>query len=220
MSQRFKKNLVLLILFIFPVLTYLFFSSGVNNFARLPVIQETISEIDFASDVQVQLKDKITVLGYWGKLSHETQVQALNLMEIIYSRFNGFHDFQFVILVETPAISKIENLKQKLAKGGNTDFTNWHFILSTPSKIQEHFQSLNTPFSLDSLGGSPQTFIVDKDLNLRGRDDRSKSGELHFGYDARSIVDLSNNMVDDVKVILAEYRLALKENNPKNSDQK
>ena len=31
-----------------------------------------------------------------------------------------------------------------------------------------------------------------------------------YGYDAGSVADLSNVMEDDVKVILAEYRLALK----------
>lgn len=34
-----------------------------------------------------------------------------------------------------------------------------------------------------------------------------------LGYDARSVADINNNMVDDVKVILAEYRLALKKYN-------
>ena len=35
----------------------------------------------------------------------------------------------------------------------------------------------------------------------------------NIGYDARSVADIHNNMVDDVKVILAEYRLALKKYN-------
>ena len=51
-------------------------------------------------------------------------------------------------------------------------------------------------------------FIIDKDGALRGRDDNE-----NVGYDARSVADVHNNMVDDVKVILAEYRLALKKYN-------
>ena len=34
-----------------------------------------------------------------------------------------------------------------------------------------------------------------------------------YGYDSRSVAELSDKMNDDVKVILAEYRLALKKNN-------
>ena len=47
-----------------------------------------------------------------------------------------------------------------------------------------------------------------KGVALRGRDDND-----NVGYDARSVADIHNNMVDDVKVILAEYRLALKKYN-------
>ena len=48
-----------------------------------------------------------------------------------------------------------------------------------------------------------------QDLNLRGnRDD-----DNFIGYNSKSIADINNNMVDDVKVILAEYRMALKKYN-------
>lgn len=59
-------------------------------------------------------------------------------------------------------------------------------------------------------------FIVDKKLNLRGRDDDEDHGKL-YGYDSRDVAELSNKMNDDVKVILAEYRLALKKNNPESN---
>jgi hypothetical protein len=49
---------------------------------------------------------------------------------------------------------------------------------------------------------------------LRGRDDDEDVGTL-FGYNASSVAELNNKMTDDVKVILAEYRLALKKNNTK-----
>ena len=53
-------------------------------------------------------------------------------------------------------------------------------------------------------------FIIDKKGFLRGRND---SDGIKFGYDMRSVAELNNYMVDDVKIILAEYRLALKKNN-------
>ncbi len=207
MGQKFKKNLVLFILFVFPVLTYLFFASGVNNFARLPIVKEKVSEIDF--NMESQLQDKITLLGYWGNLSQEMQVQAFNLKEIIYSRFNGFKDFQFVVFIDESAIEESEKLIQILDKSGKTDFGNWHFIPTSMQQINQHHQSLNSPYPLDDMGATPFVYIVDKKLNLRGRDDKKTAKRM--GYDARSIVELSDKMVDDVKVLLAEYRLALKE---------
>ena len=61
-------------------------------------------------------------------------------------------------------------------------------------------------------GGSQYIFILDKDRKLRGRDDDEDEGVL-YGYDSADIAELSNKMKDDVKIILAEYRLALKKNN-------
>ena len=33
-----------------------------------------------------------------------------------------------------------------------------------------------------------------------------------FGFNSQSVAEINNKMVDDVKIILAEYRLALKIN--------
>jgi hypothetical protein len=44
---------------------------------------------------------------------------------------------------------------------------------------------------------------------LRGRNDDEDQGTV-FGFDARSVAQINKKMIDDVKVILAEYRLALK----------
>jgi hypothetical protein len=46
---------------------------------------------------------------------------------------------------------------------------------------------------------------------LRGRDDDEDIGML-FGFNSQSVAEINNKMVDDVKIILAEYRLALKKN--------
>ena len=197
-------------LFVFPVLTYLFFASGVNNFARLPIVKENVSEIDFVFQSHVQLKNKITVLGYWGNLSEPMQIQAFNLKAIIYNRFDGFKDFQFVIFIDDSAIVESERLIQTLSNSGKADFSNWHFIPASRQQINQHHRSLDVPYPLDDKASTPYVFIIDKKLNLRGRGD-SKKAEKLLGYDAQSVVELSDKMVDDVKVLLAEYRLALKE---------
>ena len=59
---------------------------------------------------------------------------------------------------------------------------------------------------------TPFVFIVDKDRNLRGRDDDNDIGTL-YGYNSSSVAELTKKMTDDIKIILAEYRLALKKNN-------
>ena len=60
-----KKKIVLGVLFILPVVVYLFFASGVNNFGRLPVLSENVSNVS-TLDPNLQFKDKITILGFLG----------------------------------------------------------------------------------------------------------------------------------------------------------
>jgi len=75
--------------------------------------------------------------------------------------------------------------------------------------IEKHFISLKTTLELDAKHSTPYVFIIDRNGNLRGRDDDEDIGTL-FGYNAESVAEINNKMEDDVKVILAEYRLALK----------
>ena len=93
-----KKKIVLAVLFILPVVVYLFFASGVNNFGRLPILTENV--VDVAQmDSNVQLKDKITILGFLGNDVASKQGNAFNLNQKIYKRFGEFNDFQMVMLM-------------------------------------------------------------------------------------------------------------------------
>ena len=208
-----KKKIVLGILFIFPLLVYLFFASGVNNFAKLPVLNNEVKELDVKNQ-NIRLKDHITILGYWGGSLENKKAEALNLNEKIYKRFYQFEDFQFIFLVDSSRSGQVDELKKSLKQGAGTDLSRWNFISSNSEYIKAHFSSLKTPFILENDYSSPYVFIIDKDLRLRGRDNDKDSKNL-YGFDARSVAQINKKMIDDVKVILAEYRLALKIYNTK-----
>ena len=211
----FKKKIVLGVLFIFPLLVYLFFASGKNNFAKLPVLTADIIEIsELDSLTSIQFKEKITILGYWGGSLVDKQAEALNLNEKIYKRFYEFEDFQFVFLVSEKFSNEVDKLKNSLKEGVGTDLSKWNFINVSRNNIQTHFQSLKTPLKLSPEGSTPFVFIIDKNASLRGRNDDEDEGTL-YGFDARSVAQINKKMIDDVKVILAEYRLALKIYNTK-----
>ena len=214
-KNELNKKIVLGVLFIFPLLVYLFFASGKNNFAKLPILTEGVLEIrqlDTTSGIQFQ--DKITILGYWGGSLEEKQAEALNLNEKIYKRFYEFEDFQFVFLVNEEYSSEVDKLKNALREGVGTDLSKWNFVTVSRTNMQTHFNSLKIPLELNQSGSSPFVFIVDKESNLRGRNDDEDQGTL-YGFDARSVAQINKKMIDDVKVILAEYRLALKIYNAK-----
>ena len=202
-----KKYVVLTILFVLPLVAYLFFASGVNNFAKLPVLKENVFSISDYS--KVDFNQKISILFFLGSNIEDRQGDALNMNQKIYKRFYDFEDFQFVVICPLESEQLADDLKNKLEMGTNTDMRKWNFVFLDPNIIEEVFNSLNTNTNLDQYSGSPYVYIVDKNRSLRGRND---DDGIKFGYDSRSVADINNFMVDDVKVILAEYRLALKKN--------
>ena len=202
-----KKYIVLTILFVLPLVAYLFFASGVNNFAKLPVIKQNVDNI--SNYTKIGFDNKISVLIFLGNNINDRQGDALNLNQKIYKRFYQFNDFQFVVVCPLGSEQLAENLKNKLASGTNTDMINWNFIFLNPELIVKLFKSLKTDNNLDYNYGSPYVYIIDKKLSQRGRNDNNG---IKFGYDSRSVADINNFMLDDIKVILAEYRLALKKN--------
>ncbi len=215
MSQKTKKYFVLCILFIFPIVIYLFFASGKNNFALLPVLTENVNEIKnfkTLSGAKIQLEDKISILGFWGEDLSEKKGHALNLNQKIYKRFYQFNDFQFVMVLENGQQDQVNTLKEELQEGAGTDLVKWRFVFGTPDEIQDLFDSLRTNLNLSQGKSSPFVFIIDKEVNLRGRDDDEDVGTL-YGFNSQSVAEINNKMVDDVKVILAEYRRAWKKYN-------
>ena len=205
-----KKIFIVGVLFALPIVAYLFFSSGKNNFARLPVLTSEVQDISGFENLtgdKISLEGKITVLAFFGSDLQEIRGNTFNLDQEILNKYYEFEDFQFVILL--PEESREEAAQFAEEFSAITDSDKWKFAFASPEEIQEVFNSLGSPYRLDENSYSPYVFIIDKDAALRGRKDDEDHGKL-YGYDSRSVGELNNKMNDDVKVILAEYRLELK----------
>ncbi|HCQ14198.1 hypothetical protein [Flavobacterium sp.] len=211
-----KKNLVLIVLFILPIVAYLFFASGVNSFSKLPVITTNVSELGelkSSNDKSVKLASKITILGFSGTDVYEKRGGYFNLSQKIYNRYREFKDFQVVILVPIGAEKQVEVVLNKLKAVSN--MSNWHFVFATPQEIEAVYKSMKLQNPVDVSKGSNTVYIIDKELSLRGRKGKNNKNEEEYreGYNTSMVSELHNEMTDDVRIILAEYRLALKKNN-------
>lgn len=204
-----KKTFVLVILFILPIVAYLFFASGVNNFGKLPELTQNVGELNL-EDTSKKFRNNITVLGFLGSNVERKKGNAFNLNQKIYKRFKDFNDFQFLMLMPKGTEEAVEELKKELSLLADVD--KWNFVFADSQEIQKVFHNLKTDLTLDENLATPYVFIIDKDLNLRGRTQDEEEG-TKYGFNSNSVADLNNKMVDDVKIILAEYRLALKKNN-------
>ena len=202
-----KKTFVLVVLFVLPIVVYLFFASGVNNFGKLATLTEQVNELN---TTEIKFQDNITILGFLGNNLENKKGNAFNLNQKIYKRFHEFNDFQFVMVMPMGTEEKVSELKDELSN--LADVSKWKFVYADDNEIQDLFLSLKTDIQLDGDMGSKYVFIIDKDRNLRGRTNDEDEG-TKYGFDTNSVADLNNKMEDDVKIILAEYRLALKKNN-------
>jgi hypothetical protein len=205
-----KKNIVLFVLFVLPIVAYLFFASGVNSYTRLPIITPKIA--DFGNwkslkNEKVSLNGKITILGFAGTNILRNRGNFFNLNAKIYDRYHTFKDLQFVVICPLGTEQDVQRIVDALS--ATTDVSQWYFVFTSPDEIKTYYNQLKLVGKLDPDFGTPNVYIVDKERNLRGRKEKKGYKE---GYNTFHLADLSNEMLDDFKVILYEYRAALKKN--------
>lgn len=213
-----KNKVVLILLLIFPIVTYLIFASAKHNAMFLPVISENNKELpqnwESLNGDKVQLQDKITILGFLGSDIDKVKGNILNLNQKIYNKYFGFKDLQMVMVAPNGMQQNVKDLLEKM-KPLSDDLSGWKFVFAEPAEIEAYFKSFNLVSNLDESYGTPNVIILDKELQHRGRKGKNKAGieEYKESYNSISAADLHNDMSDDVKIILREYRLALKKNN-------
>lgn len=205
-----KKYIVLIVLFVLPLVAYLFFSSGINSFGKLPILKENLSVLKNFETDEITFDDKITILTFFGKDFNIKKVHAFNMKEKIYDRYHKFDNFQVVTVTEINSEENIETFKNEI--NISSDASEWLFLELEDDEIENLFQSLESDISLDDKLSSNYAFIIDKQMSLRGRSDDEDEG-TKYAYDLSNLKEVSDKMNDDVKIILAEYRFALKKNN-------
>lgn len=192
----------------------MFFASGVNNFAKLDTVSDNVlidkSYTSVFKDSLISFDDKITILSFLGADVNTKKAYAFNLKEKIYDRYKEFKDLQFVSVILPGQTTEIRSFVEALNYTSEAD--KWFFIELNTLQTQKLFESLKTDLILDKLQSSEKVFIIDKNRNLRGRLE-DEDGSKRYAYNMSSVAELNDEMNDDVKVILAEYRLALKKYN-------
>lgn len=212
-----KKTIVLFVLFVLPIVAYLFFASGVNSFVTLPTITKSIPNVSpnwkSLNGEEVTLDKKITIISFPGENFLKNSGNYFTLNQKIYNKYWEFNDFQFVFVAPEGTQEQAEKMLYALGKISN--ISRYHFIFAPTNEIQSYFKGMKLLNKLDADFGSSYVYIVDKKRNIRGRKGQSAQGDSEYkeGYNIASASELSNEMMDDVKILLAEYRLALKRNN-------
>tara|TARA_R110002072_G_scaffold301649_2_gene481853 strand:- start:688 stop:1398 length:711 start_codon:yes stop_codon:yes gene_type:complete len=213
--KKISRYIVLGILFFLPVTFLLMLYPATHNYAPLDIVNESVLDLQsFSSNSEepIVLKEHITVLGFFGEDLVKNNTVALNLKELVYDKFKGFKKFQIVILMPKGTEIKAEKLKNEISSYEDLRF--WHFVFGESNAIQDIFNSLKSKVNLDEDLSSSKVFIVDKDLNQRGRLDDRTEKELEknkpiyglYSYDCIEVSEIKNKMSDDLRILLTEYR--------------
>ena len=206
-----KKRVVLFLLFIFPLMFYLVLSTGINNFGKLPVVTQKVMDISLIDTTKrVSLERKISIVCFLGNDVKGIQGGVFNLNQKIYKPFYGFKNFQMIAVYPKAQEQEVALLKKEI--GNFTNMVKWKFVAANEEEITLFYESFQTGTPLENFY-TQNAFLIDKEVNLRGRltEEESFEGKL-YGYNMNSVSELNKKMKDDVKVVLAEYRLALKKN--------
>lgn len=218
-----KNKLILGLLFVLPIATYLIFASAKHNSLFLPILFEYQQDLpqnwQTSSGESVQLENKITILGFTGFDIAKNKGNLFNLNQKIYNKYAGFTDFQVVMVAPKGTETDIAAIFEKF-KTVSEDLSGWKVVFADPEEIKTYFETLQLIGDLGEDYGTPSVVIIDKNINLRGRKGKNKLGEDEYkdSYNTISAAELHNDMTDDVKILLREYRLALKKNEARKDD--
>ena len=199
-----KKFTLLFLLFIVPLLFYIFLSKGIYHYANLPILTENVVDVKG----EESFKDHFSVVSFLGDDIDASKNRLFNLNEVIYKRFNGKKYFQSVVIVPIEAKNDVKELEVRL--GTYTDASKWKFVFMSHEEIVSVFNSFDSPYTMNDDFSSDYVFIIDRELRLRGRkdDEDSIDGKL-YGYNMNSVAELKNKMRDDIEIIYYQLKKSI-----------
>jgi hypothetical protein len=208
--------LILGVLFFLPVTFLLFLYPATHNYNPLDIVNEEVLELKAfratTKEDTIQLRDHITVLGFFGTQPMDKLITASNLKELVYDKFKGFKKFQVVIVMPYGTENTVENLRKEISLYEDLRFL--HFVFGQSKAITKLFGSLKHNISLDKNYATDNVFIVDKDLYQRGRIDDRTDNEIErdgvvYGlnfYNCLEVATIKNKMSEDLRILFTEYR--------------
>ncbi len=202
-----KKFSVLFILFIMPLVFYLFLSKGIYHYSNLPILTTNVVPIEQVDGEQtgVTFNEKLTMLCFLGANTTQAEAALFNFNETIYKRYYQKPFFQVVAVIPQANKEEMKLILDKLSKF--TDIKGWNFLYADPANIATLFNSMDTPFQLNETQFSEYVFIIDKKGRLRGRkDDEDTEGGKLYGYTMKSVAILKNKMKDDIDIIYYQWK--------------
>ena len=217
---------ILFLLLVLPPMVYFYVTRGFNTFIKLEVIGQEdhkISDFSFINQnnnvvINDSLYGNIYIANFFFTSCPTICPVMTKNMAYVQSKLSVYPNIKFLShtvdpLNDTPErmLTYIEKLK---GKNVNISLDNWDFVTGSKEELYAIAQSYFVNVSADSLapGGflhSEYFVLIDKEGRIRSGIDKQKN--VVGVYDGTNDAQMKD-LVNDVKVLMAEYKRPTKEN--------
>ena len=221
--QNSKNSTIITILFlllIFPSLVYFYVTRGYNNFINLEIVGGESHKIDNFSLINQnnQIVNNDSLSGniyvanfFFTNCPNICPVMTKNI-SYLQSNLKVYPNIKFVSYTVDPVNDTperfLEYIEEMRIKNINIDLKNWDFLTGEKDEIYKLAMSYFANAKEDSI--APGGFLHSEYFILIDKEGRIRSGKDKFentigAYDGTNEIHMKN-LIDDVKVLMAEYK--------------
>ena len=221
--QNSKNSTIITILFlllIFPSLVYFYVTRGYNNFINLEIVGGESHKIDNFSLVNQynqivnndSLRGSIYVANFFFTNCPNICPVMTKNMSYLQSNLKVYPNIKFVSYTVDPVNDTperfLEYIEEMRKKNVNIDLKNWDFLTGEKEDIYKLAMSYFANAKEDSI--APGGFLHSEYFILIDKEGQIRSGKDKFdntigAYDGTNEIHMKN-LIDDVKVLMAEYK--------------
>lgn len=221
--QNSKNSTIITILFlllIFPSLVYFYVTRGYNNFINLEIVGGESHKIDNFSLVNQNnqivnndsLRGSIYVANFFFTNCPNICPVMTKNMSYLQSNLKVYPNIKFVSYTVDPVNDTperfLEYIEEMRRKNVNIDLKNWDFLTGEKDDIYKLAMSYFANAKEDSI--APGGFLHSEYFILIDKEGQIRSGKDKFdntigAYDGTNEIHMKN-LIDDVKVLMAEYK--------------
>ena len=227
--MKIRKQVVVLsilsFLLIVPSLIYFYVTKGFNTFIKLEVLGQEghkISDFSFINQNNKKVsnedfKDKIYIANFFFTTCPTICPVMTKNMAYVQKKLNVYPNIKFLSHTVDPLNDTPERLLAYVdymkSKNVYIDLSNWDFVTGSKNEIYEIAQSYFVNVAADSLapGGflhSEYFVLIDKEGRVRSGID--KNNNVVGVYDGTNDSQMKD-LINDVKVLMAEYKRPVKD---------
>ena len=223
--KSFNIGIILFLIFVLPPMVYFYTTRGYNTFSKLEVIGTEGHKIPAFSfinqDNEVVINDSLEGNIYIANFFFTScpticPIMTKN-MAYVQRRLSVYPNIRFLSHTVDPINDTPEQMQDYIktlkSKNININLSNWDFVTGDKKELYEIASSYFVNVSPDSLapGGflhSEYFVIIDKEGRVRSGID--KNNNVVGVYDGTNDAQMKD-LINDIKVLLAEYKRPTKE---------